>query len=272
MIQYKTPKLCVYESALFRTTSTVIYTDDMILVVDPNWLPHEIDQIIDDMADAHPHRPLYLLFTHSDYDHIIGYQAFPKAKVIASRAFTQRTDTESILQQIRDFDDEYYISRPYPITYPKVDHIIEGEEEVLQIGDTRLIFWQAPGHTNDGLFVLVEPLGVFIAGDYLSNIEFPYIYFNSSAYEDTLDKAEMIMRHYKPLLLVPGHGDVTSDIGEMELRIYESRQYIKELRASLQGGPPYPTKQLWLRYQFPRSMGRYHKDNITLLKKELGLD
>lgn len=269
MIQYKTPNLCVYESALYRTTSTVITTDDLTLVVDPNWLPHEIDAILADLSEVDPLRPLYLLFTHSDYDHIIGYQAFPEAKVIASQAFTQRNDAANILQQIRTFDDEYYISRRYPIVYPIADHVISGDEETLQVGDTRLVFWQAPGHTSDGLFAIVEPLGVFIAGDYLSNIEFPYIYFDSRAYERTLEKAEDMLYRYKPVLLVPGHGDATADIGEMELRISQSKEYIETLRESIKKGIPYPTDQLWQKYQFPGSMGRYHEENKTLITKEL---
>ncbi len=269
MIQYKTPKLCVYESALYRTTSTVIATDDLILVVDPNWLPLEIDAIADDIEDLFPKRPLYLLFTHSDYDHIIGYGAFPGAGVIAAAAFSQRNDTAEILAQIRDFDDEYYINRHYPISYPKVDHLITADESAIQIGDTRLIFWQAPGHTNDGLMTLVEPLGVLIAGDYLSNIEFPFIYHSSRAYEETLDKAETIIHRFQPLLLVPGHGDATSDIGEMQFRVNESRLYISELRNCLVEGRNYPTEQLWKRYRFPGSMLKSHEANINLIKKEL---
>ena len=44
-IQFKTPNITVFESALFRTTTTLLETDDLLLLVDPNWLPSEIENI-----------------------------------------------------------------------------------------------------------------------------------------------------------------------------------------------------------------------------------
>ena len=84
MIQYKTPAVTVFESALYRTTSAVIQTPDMVLLADPNWLPHEVAAIQQHVAAIRGSRPLYLLFTHSDYDHILGYKAFPDAQAIVS--------------------------------------------------------------------------------------------------------------------------------------------------------------------------------------------
>lgn len=270
-IQYKTPQVCVFESALFRTTSTVFTSDDLILVVDPTWLPHEIEAIRNHVYKIKKDQPVYLLFTHSDYDHIIGYQAFPGATVIASAAFVTNTEIEAILRQIRHFDDEYYITRAYPIVYPRVDIVVDKDEFELQIGNTRLIFWQSPGHNPDGLFTLIEPYGIWIAGDYLSNIEFPFIYHSSVEYETTLKKAEKILTTFRPQLLIPGHGDITTEMGEMHLRLTDSLVYIQKLRASIQGLKAFNTASLWKRYQFPGVMGRYHEDNIKLIAKELGL-
>ncbi len=269
MIQYQSQQLIIFESALFRTTSTLIWTDDLLLLVDPNWLPIEIEAIREQVDQRLEGRAFYLLFTHSDYDHIIGWQAFPEAKVICSAAFEQNTTRESILQQIKDFDDENYIKRTYPIRYPKGDIIIADDPQYLQVGNTRLCFHQAPGHNADGLFTLVEPLGIGIAGDYLSNIEFPYLYHSSSAYLQTLDKAQHLLQQQQIRMLIPGHGDYTEEPQEMQRRLDDSYAYIRLLLQCISSNTPFDLNQLWKKYHFPKVMTRFHQGNEELLRKEL---
>jgi len=272
MIQIKTPNICVFESALYRTTSTVIVTKDIILVVDPTWLPHEIQQITNLVATLRGERPLYLLFTHSDYDHIIGYNAFPGATVIASQAFIDNPEKDKNIQQILKFDDEYYIRRPYAIEYPKVDFTVEKDEQELIIGETVLTFYLTPGHNIDGIFTIVEfeNQRIWIAGDYLSNVEFPYIYHSSFAYKRALVKAEQIMKQSHIDLLIPGHGDATMDEAEMINRIQDSSAYIRSVREALQDGKEFSTEALFQHYGFPGIMQKYHDENVALLKKEMG--
>jgi len=62
----------IFKSALFQTNSTLFVSDKAILLVDPNWLPEEIKKIQEVISLYIEGRELYLLFTHSDYDHIIG--------------------------------------------------------------------------------------------------------------------------------------------------------------------------------------------------------
>lgn len=274
MIQIKTPNVCVFESALYRTTSTVILTADLVLVVDPNWLPNEIQQITNLVATLRGERPLYLLFTHSDYDHIIGYRAFPGATVIASQAFIDNPERESNLKQILKFDDKYYINRSYPIEYPTVDFIIQQDEQELMIGDTLLTFYLAPGHNSDGIFTIVEfdNQRVWVAGDYLSNVEFPFIYHSSYDYEQTLAKAEKIINESNIDFLIPGHGDATMDEADIINRIQDSYAYIHLLRETLRAGKDFPTDQLWQRYHFRGVQQKYQDANVALVKKELGIE
>lgn len=273
MIQLKTPAVCVFESALYRTTSTVIQTPDLILVVDPTWLPNEVTEIQHFVAALRGDRPIYLLFTHSDYDHIIAYRAFLDAIVIASQALIDNPERGSNIQQILKFDDEYYIRRSYPIEYPKVDIIVHQDEQLLKIGNTTFTFYLAPGHNSDGIFTLVEWNNqcIWIAGDYLSNVEFPYIYYSSYEYEQTLAKAEQIINQYFINLLVSGHGDTTMDQSEMRTRIQDSYIYIHALREALQAGKEFPTEQLFQRYGFPGIMQKYHDENVMLFKRELNV-
>ena len=124
-------------------------------------------------------------------------------------------EKEKSLKGIFDFDDEYYISRDYKIEYPKGDILIKEDGQVLKIGKTKLTFYLSPGHNPDGIFTIVEPLNIWIAGDYLSNEEFPYIYFSSFAYEETLRKVETILEKHNIEMLIPGHGDITFSEAEI---------------------------------------------------------
>src|SRR4051812_2483107 len=121
MIVWKDENTTLFQSVLYETISSVVITDDCVIVVDPCWLPHEVEGIVRYVESKRENRPLYLLFTHSDCDHIIGYQAFPNATVIASDAFHRKSSEEKahIIEQIKAFDDEYYVTRNYKIMYPK---------------------------------------------------------------------------------------------------------------------------------------------------------
>lgn len=266
MRQFHNEQLTVYMSQLFKTTSTVIATADCIILVDPTWLPAEITTIQADIAKIRNDRPLYLLFTHSDWDHILGYGAFPEAKVIASKAFQQRTDKEQIVEQIRTFDDNYYIDRAYPLHYPTVDIEITEDGQTLTIGATKLTFYLAKGHTNDGLFTIVEPLGIWIAGDYLSDVEFPYIYDSSYAYEDTLGKVDHILQRHTIHYLIPGHGHMTMDKAEMTKRQQDALAYIQQLRQCILQQKE--SDYLITNYAYPRNMRAFHQANIRLMKEE----
>ncbi len=271
MIQFKHTDTCVFQSALFCTTATVIQTTDLILVIDPNWLPQEVYAIQNFVREIRKNRPLYLLFTHSDYDHIIGYQAFPDATVIASRAFAENPDKEMIIKQIKEWDEGFYIVRNYPIRYPEVNILVEKDAQQLSIGATNFTFYLAPGHNRDGIFTFVEwdSKGILLLGDYLSDVEFPFIYHSSEDYEQTLNKATQLALHPKLLIAIPGHGGLIHSKTDMQHRITASRLYIQALRQSIQNKQNYPTELLWQRYAFRKGMEHYHEGNIKLIEKEL---
>lgn len=234
--QYESSKIVVFESALYRTTSTVIVLNNSVIIVDPNWLPHEIDYIRTFVTSNYPAHKQYILFTHSDYDHIIGYGAFPDATTIASKAFHENPEKSTILQQITEFDNEFYISRPYKVTFPDINIVINEDYQTITIDQTDLIFYLADGHTNDGIFVCIPSLSVWIAGDYLSNIEIPIIEHNYSAYMNTIRKAATIYeKHTDISLLITGHGDLATNRDEIKKRIELDMQYLQNLRLPTDG-------------------------------------
>ena len=261
----------IFKSALFQTTSTLFVSDKTILLVDPNWLPAEIKTIQDETKQYLEGREFYLLFTHSDYDHIIGANAFPEAIVIATEAFSKNPNKKKVLEEIHYFDESNYIKRDYPITYPMVNVLVEKDGQQLTIGDMTLIFYLAPGHNADGMFTVVEEAKTWIAGDYLSDIEFPYIYHSSADYLETLQKVDRILKVHDVDELIPGHGNSTTSTKEIQRRQLENKRYILELKSAARTAHEFDLDALWNRYDFRRGMEAFHQKNVALIAKEMGI-
>ncbi|MFX3636003.1 MAG: MBL fold metallo-hydrolase [Candidatus Pristimantibacillus sp.] len=269
MIQYQSEHVTVFQSELFQTTSTVIQTDEIVLIVDPNWLSGEVELIKEYVNTIKGNRDTYLLFTHGDFDHIIGYQAFPDARVIGSAELHNHSQKEQKLQLIREFDNKYYITRSYPIEFPRLDIVIDEDGQQLRIGSTTLTFYLAPGHTADGLITIVEPLGVMIAGDYLSHFELPFIYHSAKAYNQTLEKAEHIFASHSIALLIPGHGQSTDDSAEMRRRLELATDYMKRLCAAVLANNESELDGLYKEHAFPSDFTEYcHKENVRIVRSE----
>lgn len=269
MIIFQNNSLTVFQSALFQTNSAVVEGVDFILVVDPTWLPLEVEEIAAFVRTVRNDRPLYLLFTHSDFDHILGYGAFPDAITIASREFVNSPNPERSMNAVLAWDSEYYIQRPYAVVYPKISVAADHDGQTLALGASSLTFYQAPGHNPDGLLTVAEPQGILIAGDYFSNIEFPYIYQSSTAYEATLRKLDHILDQHSVSVLVPGHGQVATDQAEMRQRQRQSFDYIHTLRRHLVANDQLATDEMLEKYAFPLGMKSFHDGNQTLMRAEL---
>ena len=266
-------QITVFQSDIYKTNSTVIHTNDCVIVVDPTWLPSEIETIKQYVYKTKKNRPLYLLFTHSDYDHVLGYGAFPDAIAIGSEELLKFSNTpekvQHVLDEIESFDHQYYLDRSYKVSFPKLDIVIHNDEETLQIGETKLTFYLAKGHTEDGLMMVVDSLGVLIAGDYLSDVEFPFIYDSSSNYEETMSKLPSLIDKYQIQLLVPGHGSPTDCHDDIMDRQRKSLQYIKELRNYIESNQIEDSYEMINSYKYTRGLKACHQSNIEVLKKEL---
>jgi glyoxylase-like metal-dependent hydrolase (beta-lactamase superfamily II) len=267
-IIYRDPTITIFQSALFQTNSTVVRTDDAVLVVDPAWLPDEVLSIRQYVDSIRGNRALFLIFTHSDYDHILGYRAFQPEKVFMSKAMAENPDKASILEQAFDFDEKYYVDRPYPIEYPEGDFLVYRDGAQFRHGQTKMTFYLTPGHTADSMMVIVWQLGLCIAGDYLSNVEFPFIYQSSVEYVNTLEKLPRIHDRNWFTRLVPGHGDPALSINDWLQRRTESLAYILALRESIATGIPFDESSLWTRYRYPRLQQKFHAENVALMERE----
>lgn len=261
-IQLETENLVIFQSALYQTTTTLVKTNQYVLLVDPNWLPEEIQLIKTYVEKIKGELPLYLLFTHSDFDHIIAAGAFESDGIIASKAFAMEMDREKILNDIKKFDSQYYVSRDYPIIYPEATIVIKEDNQQVTIEDEAIVLYLAPGHTKDGIFAYIPSQQILIVGDYLSNVEFPFIE-HLEHYKETLNKASKLIDGKPINYLIPGHGQFTSNKEEMKRRVQDSWQYINDLQNNV------PQEALLKeRYPFYDGMQELHHMNQLLVNKK----
>lgn len=261
IIQFNNNNITVFQSSLYMTTTAIIQTDTAVIMTDPNWLPAEIDIIRNYIDKNIGDKQLYIVYTHSDFDHIIGAGAFPEAKVIASKSFDNHPNKEEVVGQINKFDQGYYLDRNYIPEYPTVDIVVTEDGQKLALESLTMTFYKAPGHTNDSLFTVVEPYGIFLSGDYLSDIEFPFIFSNYQDYVNTIDKAENIFRNHHIKIHVPGHGTTTQDQEEIQRRLNSSKYYLEHLLHDDE-----LENDLKSEYRFFEGMKSIHLDNRKMVK------
>ncbi|WP_042454235.1 MBL fold metallo-hydrolase [Neobacillus dielmonensis] len=269
MIQFQNQYITVFQSGLYQTTCTVVEAKEFVLVVDPNWLPAEVEEIKQHVARIQGKKPLLLLFTHGDFDHIIGYRAFPSAKVIGSKGLAGHPDKRKTLEQIHEFDNDYYIERPYPIDFPEVEFVVDEDGKKLVLGETTMTFYLAPGHTHDGIFTVIEPLGVWVAGDYLSDFELPFISHSVKEYQNTLRKASTILDSHNIKVMVPGHGQTASSQEEVLKRIQLAENYLDQLIAAVQNENLGIMDELEKQMAYPSKFTKLsHQENISIIRRE----
>lgn len=257
MIQFKNDFLTVFESSLHKTTTAVVETSDAIIMTDPNWLPVEVETIKRYIDQHLGNRQLYIIYTHSDFDHIIGAGAFPDAAVIASEKLADQPHKKEIMQKIKNFDERYYITRNYTPEYPSVDVAVSHDGQTLELESITLTFYLAPGHTADGIFTVIEPHGIFLSGDYLSDVEFPFIFSGYDDYVETVKKTKYIWQNHSIKIHIPGHGTATDNQPEIEKRINESDYYLTELPRDEGALEKYLSET----YRHYESMKSIHADN-----------
>ncbi|MCB0636764.1 MAG: MBL fold metallo-hydrolase [Lewinella sp.] len=271
-IIYRDRRCTVFQSALYQTNTTWLESEHACLLVDPNWLPDEVMSIQAYARGQLQGRQLFLGITHSDYDHIIGVGAFPEARIVASRALAERQDPANELAEIQSFDDKNYCVRAYPVVYPSVDVVVDAHAPQVQLNDWGLHAWPSPGHNPDGM-ILYDPLtGTLILGDYLSPLEFPFVYHGFSLYQQTLDRLEGILKECQPRLIIPGHGEPYTSVTSGLTYVQRDRAYLAAVAEAKGEEGAFPWKEWSGRFPFPQGLLAEHRKNLAVWRRENGLE
>ena len=258
-MRYVTDHCSLFTSSLFQTNAIVIDLGKNILLVDPTWLPEEIDSIKSFIQEKYPNKTLWLLITHFDYDHVWGAPAFRDAHIIAPSLKGIEYLGTKCLEQWQKWDDDHYIQRPYPISLPVHEFVLYNNPNLIW-GEHTLSFYHVPGHTEDSYCCLIEPEGILIAGDYLCDVEIPWISHSLLTYKQSLEQFRKIVNNHSIKFAIPGHGGIMSNKAEILERIEMGLTYI-ELLADKRFEAEKEIQELINKYPFPIASREIHELN-----------
>lgn len=269
----------VYQSNFWQTNSIVIVDEAAVIVIDPCYFPVEI-RVIADFVNRKKSFNKYILFTHSDFDHIIGYQFFKNVKLVGHSGIAL-CDVKSQIAQLREVDLANKVIRNPDFCFPALD-VTFSVEHTVNMRDDNLFLFHAPGHTYDSVFTVSEKNRTLFAGDYLSDIDFPFICFSAENYAETLLMAEKLINQFEIEYLIPGHGAVEAGKNKILDRVFWDQEYIaglsRQIREMLNNG--FEEAEIINRLQDFKYKSRliekdllpFHDNNIHMIIKEISYD
>jgi glyoxylase-like metal-dependent hydrolase (beta-lactamase superfamily II) len=199
------PDALVVTSGFWQTNAVALRGGGEAMLIDSPYLPDELDALPRLLAGA-GFEPDGLLATHADFDHLLGRLAFPGMTLGLAETSVERLHREPGVAQraLRHYDAQFYVTRPAPLALGQVQGLpVPGR---LEIGDRELELHPTEGHTADGMALLDPGLGVLVVGDYLSDVEIPWIQKGGSLadYRATLARLGPLVE--QATTVVPGHG------------------------------------------------------------------
>jgi glyoxylase-like metal-dependent hydrolase (beta-lactamase superfamily II) len=198
----------VATSAIWQTNCAVVRAGEESFLLDSPILPDELEALPALVEQAGFTAPSGLLATHGDWDHLLGRLAFPDIALGCAESTAARMQAApgEAQRELRSFDEEHFIERERPLALGAVQALpVPGS---CGIGERELALHPAPGHTGDGIAILIEWAGVLLSGDYLSPVELPVLGpgGTAGAYADTLRRLRPLVARVEHV--VPGHGRV----------------------------------------------------------------
>jgi glyoxylase-like metal-dependent hydrolase (beta-lactamase superfamily II) len=250
------PDAIVVTSRIWQTNATALRAGGETLLIDSPYFPDELEALPALLRQA-GFEPNALFATHADYDHVLARFAFPELTLGVGDPTMERIRAEpgAVQRELRDEDARNYVARPAPLALGNLQSLpVPG---YVELGQHELELHPADGHTSDGTAVLAEFAGLLVCGDYISNLEIPWLSPGGglSDYRATLARLAPLVERAETV--VPGHGGPHTR--ETALRIIdEDLGYLDALERG-EERPKLPEGRDSLRQR------EIHVENLTLL-------
>jgi glyoxylase-like metal-dependent hydrolase (beta-lactamase superfamily II) len=195
----------VVTSRIWQTNATALRSGGEVLLIDSPYFPDELELLPALLRQA-GFEPNALFATHADYDHVLGPVAFPGVPLgVGDHTMERiRTSPGEAQRELRDEDARNYVVRERPLSLGSIQSLpVPG---YVELGEIELELHVADGHTSDGTALFARTYGVLVVGDYLSDVEIPWISPGGS-----LDVYRATLARLAPLVeaaatIIPGHG------------------------------------------------------------------
>lgn len=204
-----------------QATAGAVVGPQWAVVIDTLALPEETLAMRDFIEHELEVPVRYVINTHYHADHAWGNCFFPGATVVAHtlcRDLLQQRGIPS-LENIRKQNAAF---RQVKIVLPQLT--FEEGELTLRVGKKNLILTATPGHSPDGISVLVEEDRVLFAGD--AFLPLPYIVDgDADMLTDSIKKISRMGLEN----IIQGHGEVILR-GEIDAAVRENLNYLATIR------------------------------------------
>jgi glyoxylase-like metal-dependent hydrolase (beta-lactamase superfamily II) len=208
----------VLTSLMWQTNAVALRAGGEAMLLDSPYYPDELEALPGLLAGA-GFEPDALIATHGDFDHLLGRLAFPALALGLGQPTVERfhRDPGVAQRQLRHYDAWLYVERARPLSLGQVQTLpVPGS---VELGDEELELHPASGHTSDGTAVFARWCGVLCVGDYLSQVEIPWISEDGSAEEYRATLARLAPLAEAADTVVPGHG--APHCGDVTRRLLE---------------------------------------------------
>lgn len=210
-----------------QVTAGVIIGPQWAVVIDTLALPEETLAMREFIERELGVQARYVVNTHYHADHCWGNCFFPGATVIG-HAKCREYLIEDGVSSLENAQKQNQGLRQVKIVPPHIT--FETGEITLRVGKKNLIISASPGHSDDGISVLVEEDRVLFAGDTFMSL--PYIVDG-----DADDMLASIKKIGKMGLenIIQGHGDIILR-GEIEAAVRENVNYLNNIKKVVKTG------------------------------------
>jgi hydroxyacylglutathione hydrolase len=224
-----TPCALRLASALWETSSLLLIAGDEAVAVDPGVTQPEIEAVRD-RAAAEGARVVAVVATHGDFDHVAGIASFPAAEAVMGPRAAARIASGAALREMAEEGAPLGLSWPGS---PRCDRVLRAGR-CERVGPFSIETMELEGHTDDGIGLRLRDPDVLIVGDYLSPIEYPFVYHSTAAYRSTLAGLADLLRSDPPTQVVPGHGAPLDAARALEIA-ESDLDYLHRLRQAVAG-------------------------------------
>lgn len=204
-----------------QATAGAVIGSQWAVVIDTLALPEETLAMRDFIEHELEVPVRYVINTHYHADHAWGNCFFPGATVVA------HTRCRDLLQQrgipsLENIRKQNAAFRQVKIVLPQLT--FEEGELTLRVGKKNLILTTTPGHSPDGIAVLVEEDRVLFAGD--AFLPLPYIVDgDADMLADSIKKISRMGLEN----IIQGHGEIILR-GEIDAAVRENLNYLAAIR------------------------------------------
>src|ERR1035437_5280215 len=211
-----------FQSEIYaQVTAGVVAGPQWAIVIDTLALPEETLAIRDFVEHEVGIQVRYVINTHYHADHAWGNCFFPGATIISHSLCRQLLEERGIpaLEAARKTNPAF---RQVKIVLPHIT--FDQGVLTLRVGKKNLTVMPTPGHSVDGIAVLIEEDRVLFAGD--AFMPLPYI-----VDVDADEMAATIKKIGRMGLenIIQGHGDIILR-GEIEAAVRENLNYLTNIR------------------------------------------